>query len=253
MNGPVGWWWEAIDASIARRLDAFFQDDAPATPAALRSLAAAVDDVGARVDGLRQALVGVRSLKDQIASLRDEPADGDARVLRRLSLRARDESIEHALLDLRGRVRAVADALSGADQRVRDALGIDDEALALSTTASTVLQQVLATLGPAGHAPAPKPAASGSASAEREPAPPDEAVCRVPGCGKPVKARGFCSRHYGQWYRGRLPGWVQADGLVRLEDGSRWRVDTSLAGEPVERGPDGPWVAGQRVDAHPVR
>jgi hypothetical protein len=40
---------------------------------------------------------------------------------------------------------------------------------------------------------------------EEEPsAPLETAGCRVPGCGAPLRAKGYCARHYQQWKRGTL-------------------------------------------------
>ncbi|MED5370513.1 MAG: hypothetical protein VX899_05855 [Myxococcota bacterium] len=57
--------------------------------------------------------------------------------------------------------------------------------------------------------------------------------CKVPGCKDPHRSKGFCSRHYQGWRRGRLEGFVGPEGYV--VDGERgFRVDAKLQGQPVK-------------------
>ena len=61
--------------------------------------------------------------------------------------------------------------------------------------------------------------------------PPAAAVCKLEGCQGAHRSRGFCSKHYTTWRRGRLKGFVGPDG--RLSVGERtWSLDKRLAAEP---------------------
>lgn len=54
--------------------------------------------------------------------------------------------------------------------------------------------------------------------------------CRVGGCAEPHRSKGFCSRHYQSWRRGRLEGFVAPTGLIEHE-GHTYRVAESLEAE----------------------
>ncbi len=240
MSGPATW----LDDAVARRLQAALDRSVPATPAAVRALAATLDTQADRVVPLRSWMDAARTAHAELAASRDDPSAADGPMLRRYALRARDEALEAGLRGLRDRIRAVADALDGADRRTRDAATIAEEAWTLVSRATALLRP-----------PPPEPvvAEAPSPSSDPDPVDADPDLCRVEGCGSPVKARGFCSRHYGQWYRGRLTGWVLADGLVRFDDGTRWRVDVAHAGEPATPTAEGVAVMGSPVEARAVR
>jgi hypothetical protein len=38
--------------------------------------------------------------------------------------------------------------------------------------------------------------------------------CKVPGCKDEHRSKGFCSKHYQGWRRGRVAGFVGPEGLV---------------------------------------
>ncbi len=46
----------------------------------------------------------------------------------------------------------------------------------------------------------------------------EPALCGVPDCGKATRSKGFCAAHYQTWRRGRLPGFVSADGYLSVND-----------------------------------
>jgi hypothetical protein len=55
--------------------------------------------------------------------------------------------------------------------------------------------------------------------------------CKLDSCGKPVRAKGFCSSHYQQWRRGSLKGYVGVEGVV-TEGGMIVDLGVENAGEP---------------------
>lgn len=61
-----------------------------------------------------------------------------------------------------------------------------------------------------------------------------EQACRVPGCRNKHRARGFCGRHYQQFRRSTLEGFVGPDGVLPLE-GETLQVDPSLVGKRARR------------------
>ncbi|MEL6349588.1 MAG: hypothetical protein AAFV53_41175 [Myxococcota bacterium] len=63
------------------------------------------------------------------------------------------------------------------------------------------------------------------------PEPPSD-QCKVPGCEKTIRARGFCAQHYQRWRRGSLDDqFISIDGEATL-NGEKVKVDPDLAGEP---------------------
>ena len=59
-----------------------------------------------------------------------------------------------------------------------------------------------------------------------------ELGCKVPGCEDPHRSKGFCSRHYQGWRRGRLEGFVGPEGYVQVGERG-FRVAPQLQGEAV--------------------
>jgi hypothetical protein len=67
-------------------------------------------------------------------------------------------------------------------------------------------------------------------SEQPKPSPKPSKGCKVPDCGSAHRSKGFCSKHYAAWRRGRLEGYVGPDGT--LHHGERtWSLSVSLAGE----------------------
>src|SRR4051812_17240600 len=56
---------------------------------------------------------------------------------------------------------------------------------------------------PAGEKPAKAPAKAAKA-AKKDAAPYDGPPCRVEGCKQPVRAKGYCRKHYMAWRRGAV-------------------------------------------------
>lgn len=59
----------------------------------------------------------------------------------------------------------------------------------------------------------------------------EKGYCKIDGCGKAVRAKGFCSSHYQQWRRGSLKGYVGVEGVV-TEGGMIVDLGVENAGEP---------------------
>jgi len=88
-------------------------------------------------------------------------------------------------------------------------------------------------LAEAGAAPAPKAAkAKAVPTATAVPKGKTGAGCKVDGCGTPVRAKGFCGKHYQKWKRGTLDGYVAADGTT-IHENVHYRVEEAVAGQPV--------------------
>lgn len=62
--------------------------------------------------------------------------------------------------------------------------------------------------------------------------------CKVGDCDGPLRARGFCAKHYQQWKRGNLEGVVSPDGTT-VDGAVRYRVDVEAAGQLVQTRYDG--------------
>ena len=56
--------------------------------------------------------------------------------------------------------------------------------------------------------------------------------CKVKGCNGKHRSKGFCSSHYQQWRRGRLEGFVSAEGLAS-KGKVAVQVDKKYSGEAV--------------------
>ena len=62
--------------------------------------------------------------------------------------------------------------------------------------------------------------------------------CAVEGCDGAVRSKVFCARHYQQWRRNRLEGFVSPNGTV-VWQGMRYSFDKRFACEPVKVTLDG--------------
>ncbi len=84
----------------------------------------------------------------------------------------------------------------------------------------------------------------------KAPAPTGDKGCKVEGCTSKHRARGFCGKHYQMWQRSTLPGFVNKDGSVFLEEeGPRWQLDPKASGQPVTVDGGRLYLAGKLVDA----
>ncbi len=80
------------------------------------------------------------------------------------------------------------------------------------------------------------------------PGTPEEA-CRVEGCQGRHRAKGFCARHYQQWRRSHLIGFVGPEGRVNVPGLGERTVDPRLAGGRAVAVDGAVEVDGQRVTA----
>lgn len=230
---------QRLDEAIAEQVQARVTQGAFATASDTRRLAEQIDPLHEVVERLRWTLIELQQTQQHLQKQRDLPTAQDEQTLQQIRLTARDEALQDHFNRIRDRLRSIADVVGGSDRRVRSALEIAQEARDLAERAQELLSRSSI---PAAPSPPKETAADTQAG-----------TCRVPGCDRPAKARGLCSRHYGQWYRGRLDGWVQANGVVRFSDGSRWRVSADLASEPATLEGGAVRVNGEWVEAHPAR
>ena len=87
---------------------------------------------------------------------------------------------------------------------------------------------------PAAENPAANAAEALAGSGAEEPLTAGEkGDCKLESCGKPVRAKGFCSSHYQQWRRGNLKGYVGVEGVV-TEGGMIVDLGIENAGEAYE-------------------
>jgi len=82
---------------------------------------------------------------------------------------------------------------------------------------------------PAAKKAAPKKAAAKKAGAK---------VCRSSGCGGTIRAKGFCGKHYMQFKRGTLVGFVGEDGSTTHEN-VHYKVGAKYVGQVVETSYEG--------------
>ncbi len=62
--------------------------------------------------------------------------------------------------------------------------------------------------------------------------------CKVDGCEKGLRARGFCAAHYQKFKRGTLVGWVGSDGATTHEN-VKYMVGAEFSGQAVETSYEG--------------
>ena len=104
---------------------------------------------------------------------------------------------------------------------------------------------------PKAKAPAKKaaaPAKKAAAGAKKAKAPAKKAApkkaaagaksCRFPGCSGGVRAKAFCGKHYMQFKRGTLVGWVGQNGST-MHENVNYKVGESFIGQVVETSYEG--------------
>ena len=154
------------------------------------------------------------------------------------------EDIIYEVLDQKGLpTRAEVRELRHKLDRLEKTLSELTDALeSLKSTVDEASEKATAAAAKADAAPAPKSKDTKSApkkSAAKAPAKKAGAkICRVPGCEKVVRAKGFCGAHYQKFKRGTLVGWVGADGTTTHEE-VRYRVGNEYIGQPVETSYEG--------------
>jgi hypothetical protein len=148
---------------------------------------------------------------------------------------------------LEARIDTLAEAVtslqSRADASAREAQAARRELLAAKTelaNAAAPKAEAAPKAAPAPKAPA-KPAAKKTTKTSAEPQKTKgkggrkslkELGCKVEGCEDPHRSKGFCSRHYQGWRRGRLEGFVGPEGYVQVGERG-FRVAPQLQGEAV--------------------
>lgn len=153
-------------------------------------------------------------------------------LLKRLALKLLDQPLRELI-----REGLAAEPLPSEEElsSLRHALDLANEDLSRLTDE---LQRVTAALDhKRAQEPPPEEPPPEELPAEEPPAEEPPSVvsplpgCKIEGCQDKLRSRGFCSRHYTRWRRGRLEGFVGPDG--RLSVGERsWNLDKRLAAEP---------------------
>ena len=148
------------------------------------------------------------------------------------------EDIIYEVLDQKGLpTRAEVRDLRNKLDRLEKTLGELSSALdSLKTSVDDASEKAAA----AASAPAAaKPAAAKKpAPAKKAKAASGAKICRVEGCEKPIRAKGFCGAHYQKFKRGTLNGWVGADGATTHAE-VKYRVGVEYVGQPVETSYEG--------------
>ena len=151
------------------------------------------------------------------------------------SLEARLDTLAEAITSLQAR----ADASSRDAQAARQELMAAKAELAKAASASPAPKAAK----PAAKAQAPTKAPAPATTKQSSEAPKKakgkggrkslkELGCKVSDCEDPHRSKGFCSRHYQGWRRGRLEGFVGPEGYVQLGERG-FRVAPKLQGEAV--------------------
>ncbi len=147
------------------------------------------------------------------------------------SLEARLDTLAEAITSLQAR----ADASARDAQAARQELMAAKAELAKTVSASPAPKAAK----PAAKAQEPAPTATKQNSEAPKKAKGKggrkslkELGCKVEGCDDPHRSKGFCSRHYQAWRRGRLDGFVGPEGYVQVGERS-FRVAPKLQGEAV--------------------
>ncbi|MCB9758320.1 MAG: hypothetical protein H6739_00630 [Alphaproteobacteria bacterium] len=223
VSKPAG---RVVEAPVRDLVDEALRQANLASPQELQAVRVEVSNLTAELHALRNQL---RTLTDALEAVRSEA--GAAREAAR-------QAAETA-----GAAAETAGAASAAAARNADAL---EEASALAARGVEAAQEAAARAERVlAEAPAPEPEPDAEASDETSD---DDARrgrrslshlgCGVPGCERAHRSRGFCSRHYQQWRRGSLDGFIGPKGLLSHGDTS-YRVDPDLQGQPFEAREEG--------------
>ncbi len=151
------------------------------------------------------------------------------------------EVLDQKGLPTRAEVRELRHKLDRLEKTLSELTGALES---LKSTVDEASEKAAAVAAKADAAPAPKSRTKAPESAPNEAAAQAPAkkvgakVCRVPGCEKVVRAKGFCGAHYQKFKRGTLVGWVGADGTTTHEE-VRYRVGSEYIGQPVETSYEG--------------
>lgn len=165
----------------------------------------------------------------ELDALRDQLPQTDGDLEKRITKLEKKLSmamgaVQAASADLVALKQQAAAAENAAKQAVQQAQAAAVTAEAAADGVSSVEDQLAAAKQQAAATPAPQPAVKS----------PEPVVgCKVDGCTNKHRARGFCARHYQQWRRSALPGFVGPDGRIPLGDDSFATVDKSHSGKAV--------------------
>jgi len=180
----------------------------------------------------------VERLREEIEALRRAPRADD----RVSALEERVASLEKRLNMAMGAVQAATAKLVELQQTADQAQTQASQALQRATSAAAAAESAVDGISElearvadivAPGAPAPA-APDGVADEEVHEQAEGELRCRVPGCRNKHRARGFCGRHYQQYRRSTLEGFVGPDGVLPLE-GEVLKVDPGLAGKRARK------------------
>jgi hypothetical protein len=184
----------------------------------------------------------VAAVRESVAALRASAGDAD-----------RVKALEAEVASLKKRLGMAQGALQAATQQVADAKRGADEAIAVARQAVAQAQSALAAAESAADGAHELEARIEAQRATAKAGPAEAAPtvtadgCAVPGCDGAIRARGMCSRHYAQWKRGSLDGFVSPDGSLRFADGATFQLPTTYAGSPATLTPVGVTIGGQIV------
>jgi hypothetical protein len=181
----------------------------------------------------------LHALERKVAGLGGAPAP-DPRIA----------ALEERLAQVEKRLSMAMGAVQAGSATVTQARGIADEALSIARRAEQIATTARATAEAAADGVSALEDHQPAASADR-PSPADE-HCRVPDCGARHRAKGFCARHYQQWRRSGLEGFVSLDGAVQIPGAGGWRVAADFAGQRASWTHGRLLVDGRDVEATPL-
>ena len=205
-----------------------------AGPADIRNLSDHVHDAVKAVDDLSAQL---KEAQERLAALEAEPLDAladDAIRIAGISATMQDGGDQITIVDVG--VREIADNVIQLRDRAELAAKRVDEANARAAEAERIASDAAARLQRLTEQ-ASKPIARKKRTRKARPKPQTNSAnrgCKVPDCDRKHRARGFCAKHYMDWKREVLPGFVLADGTAFFaDDGPRFQLDSNDAGKPV--------------------
>lgn len=221
-----------LESRLRAIAEAAIEERDYAAPSDIRSLSDHVTDATRAVDDLA---VQLKDARERLAALETEPLDAladDAIRIAGISASLQEGGDQITIVDvgvreiadnviqLRDRAELAAKRVEEANQRAAEAERIASDAAARLQRLTEQASKPIVRKRPRK----PKPKAQTSANRG----------CKVPNCDKKHRARGFCAKHYMDWRRDTLPGFVLADGTAYfVADGPRYQLDANDAGKPV--------------------
>lgn len=230
---------------------------APAARLLERDLRELVEDILATRAFARTS--DLEALRADMPPVNRDRSSADARLE---ALETELEALKKKLGMTMGAVQAATTQLQHAQKSIDQARSAAAQASQQATTARATAEAALdglTVLEDALHPPAPHERmpppdggdeAMSTVRAIAEPST-DALSCQVPDCRGAHRAKGFCGRHYQQYRRNKLDGFVGPDGIVPLE-GRAYQVDKALAGHAASLTGTTVTVGGHAVDANPA-